>query len=388
MSIRETFAKHYDAIVVGARCAGAATAMLLARKGARVLMIDRAAQGTDTMSTHALMRGAVMQLNSWGVLDRVIHAGTPPIRRTAFVYGSEAIEVDIKPSNGVDALYAPRRYLLDTVLAEAAIEAGVHAGFGITCRGLLHGPEGRVCGILAGTDCGDSFQLIGDIVIGADGRRSTVARFANSRIEWQSVHATSVVYGYFEGIENRGNRWYFMPGLAAGAIPTNAGQTCVFIIMPRDLFLTRIRGQLEEGLVSMAHFFPELRDSIASARLIGRPVGFLGQNGYTRRASGAGWALVGDAGYFKDPVTAHGITDALRDAELIARSVADGANTLDRYQQTRDALSLGLFEVTDAIASLTWSFDELKHLHMRLNGIMKDEQDWLQSEFVRDLRAA
>ncbi|MFZ2102422.1 MAG: NAD(P)/FAD-dependent oxidoreductase [Oricola sp.] len=388
MPIQGTFSSHYDAIVVGARCAGAATAMLLARQGARVLMIDSGAQGTDTMSTHALMRGAVMQLTSWGLLDRIERAGTPPIRSTAFVYGSEAIEVEIKPSHGVDALYAPRRYVLDSILVEAAIEAGVDARFGVTCRGLLHGPDGRVRGILAGVEGGATFSVTGDIVIGADGRRSAVARFVNAAVVRQSDHATSVVYGYFDGIEHRGNRWYFMPGLSAGAIPTNAGQTCVFVAMPRQFYLSSVRGFLDDGLHTVACAFPELRAALATANLTARPVGFIGQKGHMRRAAGPGWALVGDAGYFKDPLTAHGITDALRDAEILARAFAGGASTLDGYQQTRDALSRELFEVTDAIASLTWSLEELKVLHMRLNGIMKEEQDWIQNEFARDLRAA
>lgn len=388
MQIKVTFAKHYDAIVVGARCAGAATAMLLARQGARVLMIDSGTRGTDTMSTHALMRGAVMQLNSWGVLDRIENAGTSPIRSTAFIYGKETFEVDVKPSHGVDALYSPRRYLLDAVLVDAAVEAGVDARFGVSCRGLLHGPDGRVRGVLAGTEGGATFSLTSDIVVGADGRRSAVARFANAAVERQGNHASSVVYAYFAGMEHRGNRWYFMPGLSAGAIPTNDGQTCVFVAMPRQLYLSGMRGRLEDGLHTVAAAFPELRGALATASLASRPVGFVGQKGHMRQAAGPGWALVGDASHFKDPLTAHGITDALRDAEILAQAVAGGAGALGQYQQARDALSRELFEVTDQIASLTWSLEELMGLHKRLHGIMKEEQDWMLTAFGAGLRAA
>src|SRR6516225_11767989 len=95
----------YDVLVVGARCAGAATAMLMARKGLRVLAIDRGRYGTDTISTHALMRGGVLQLHRWGVLPRLQEAGTPPVRETTFHYGDETITVAIKTSGGVDARY-------------------------------------------------------------------------------------------------------------------------------------------------------------------------------------------------------------------------------------------------------------------------------------------
>ena len=125
---------HYDTVVVGARVAGAATALLLARAGLRVLVVERSRRGSDTLSTHALMRAGVMQLHRWGVLPRLLAAGTPPIRRTTFHYGSEPVVVDIKDRDGVDALFAPRRTLLDVVLAEAAVESGAQVMYGTTAR--------------------------------------------------------------------------------------------------------------------------------------------------------------------------------------------------------------------------------------------------------------
>src|SRR5580765_1213789 len=122
---------RYDVVVVGARPAGAATAMLLARAGLRVLVVDRGRYGTDTLSTHALMRGGVLQLHRWGVLDAVVGAGTPPVRRTTFRYGGEEIVIPIKASHGVDALYAPRRTVLDRLLVDAAVEAGAEVRYGV-----------------------------------------------------------------------------------------------------------------------------------------------------------------------------------------------------------------------------------------------------------------
>ena len=88
--------RRYNAVVVGARCAGAATAMLLARQGLSVLLVDRDRPGADTLSTLALMRAGVLQLSRWGLLDRVRAAGTPAITSTSFIYGEETITVPIK----------------------------------------------------------------------------------------------------------------------------------------------------------------------------------------------------------------------------------------------------------------------------------------------------
>jgi flavin-dependent dehydrogenase len=119
---------------------------------------------------------------------------------------------------------------------------------------------------------------------------------------------------------------------------------------------------------------PAVAEAIAGAEPSGRLRIFGGIRGFLRQASGPGWALVGDAGYFKDPVTAHGITDAFRDAELLARAVASGTDrALEDYQHLRDAMSLQLFRVTEAVAALDWSLDELKVQLAGLNEAMQIE---------------
>src|SRR5688572_29646556 len=115
----EPIAGTFDAVVVGSRCAGAATAMLLARAGQRVLVVDRGEYGADILSTHALMRGAVLQLRHWGLLPRIVDAGTPAVRSTTFHFGADTLLVAIKAKYGVDALYAPRRTVLDPILVDA-----------------------------------------------------------------------------------------------------------------------------------------------------------------------------------------------------------------------------------------------------------------------------
>src|SRR5215467_15992786 len=138
----------YDAIVVGARCAGAATGLLLARSGAKVLVVDRQAYGSDTMSTHALMRGAVVQLKRWGLIPEIMAADTPAIRSTTFHYGNEAVCVAIKPGHGVECLFAPRRTVLDRLLVDAARKAGAEVRHGVLLSELLFGSDGSVAGVL------------------------------------------------------------------------------------------------------------------------------------------------------------------------------------------------------------------------------------------------
>ena len=142
------FQPHYDAVIVGARCAGAATAMLLARAGMNVLAIDRQAYGSDTMSTHALMRTGVLQLERWGLLPAVMAAGTPEIRATTFHYGCESLRLSIKPEYGVEYLCAPRRTVLDRILVDAARSAGADVRHGVVLSRLQIDSKGRVVGAL------------------------------------------------------------------------------------------------------------------------------------------------------------------------------------------------------------------------------------------------
>jgi len=365
---------HYDAVVVGARCAGAATAFLLARSGAKVLVVDRQPYGADTMSTHALMRSAVMQLTRWGLVPNIAAAKTPAIRSTTFHYGNEAIRVDIKPDHGVDFLLAPRRTVLDPLLVYAAREAGAAVRHGVALSALQFASNGRVIGASLRDGSGACRTVRSDIVIGADGRQSTVAQLVNSRAFVEGFNASGLVFGYFADLDRDGLHWHFAKNAAAGVIPTNAGH-CVFGAVPASQFVTTFRGDVTRGFLQvLASSFPELRADIGRATLISRLRSFRGATSYLRQCHGAGWALVGDAGYLKDPLTAHGITDALRDARLLSRGIIDGGTRgLEAYQRERDALSLPLMRATDAIASFSWELDEVKQLHADLSAAMKAE---------------
>lgn len=363
----------YDALVVGARCAGAATAMLLARKGWRVLVIDRGSFGTDTISTHALMRGGILQLQRWGVLPHLQEVGTPPVREATFHYGDDAITVPIAPSHGVDALYAPRRTLLDSALVRAARESGATMRFGHTLMALTHRSDGRVSGGIVVDPDGNAMQIEADLVVGADGAGSIVARLAAAETLCEAEHTTAILYGYFPGLRLTGYQWWYRPGIGIGAIPTNDGRHCVFAaISPHRLRegLRRLDRRMMLNTV-LRQAYSDLAEQVAASNTDEPICIFSGRKGFIRQASGPGWALVGDAGYFKDPITAHGITDALRDAELLANAASAGA--MEQYQAVRDALSWSLFETTDTIAGLDWDLDQLKTLHQTLNQAMKQE---------------
>lgn len=375
----QPFEKRYDAVVVGARCAGAATALLLARRGMSVLLFDRDRLGADTLSTLAMMRAGVLQLARWGLLDAVRAAGTPPIQSTSFVYDREVITVPIKPRDGVDALCAPRRTVLDRLLADAAAASGASVRHGPRLAELLRAPDGRVTGVVLEERDRTLHEIRAGLVIGADGLRSTVARMIDAPVYHQGRHAAGVVYAFWRGLANAGNRWHYRPGVSVGAIPTNADDTCVFVAVPGARFENELRADMEAGYRrALEDCAPELAHELSDKTPSERYRGFPGHAGQMRQSHGPGWALVGDAGYFKDPITAHGITDALRDAEFLARAVETGTDqALARYQSTRDELSSELFEVTDRIAGFEWDLDVLKPLHMTLSRAMNHEVEAL-----------
>jgi 2-polyprenyl-6-methoxyphenol hydroxylase-like FAD-dependent oxidoreductase len=372
---------RYDAVIAGARVAGAATAMLLARQGLRVLVVDPMRRGSDTLSTHALMRGAIVQLSRWGVLDAIRGAGTPTIRSTAFHYGDERIDVPIKTEGDIDGLYAPRRTVLDAVLLDAAEASGAEVVLGHSIVGLLRDPDGRVRGArIAGPDRRER-DVAAPMVIGADGLRSRVARMVEARPTYAVPNATASIYGYFQGIGLEGFHWFYQTGAGVGAIPTNDGDTCVFVSIPPARFADRgadgLEGMFREALEYVS---PMLAERVAASSASGKLRGFAGHPGFLRQPVGPGWALVGDAAYFKDPLTAHGMTDAMRDAELLARAVAAGGDaSLAGYQAARDGLVRGLLDVTDRIASFEWDLEEVKELHRTLSREMKAEVKFLKT---------
>ena len=364
----------FDAVVVGARCSGAATALLLARAGARVLLVDKGVYGADTLSTHALMRGAVLQLDRWGVLPTIIASGTPPVRSTTFTYGTEDVTVPIEPRFGVSALYAPRRALLDRILVNAAAASGAEIRYGVRVDDLIIDQGGRVRGITAAVN-GTRRRFEADIVIGADGLHSTIARHVRAANVVEGRHSAGCLYSYWRGLPMDAYHWRFQQGASTGVIPTNGGATCVFVSVPSARLRSEIQGDSLSAYRRLIREVSSDLDAQLTAASRVEPVrGFGGHRGFLKKSVGPGWALVGDAGYFKDPITAHGITDALRDAEWLACAILRGTTAaLVDFERTRNDLSRRLFELTDEIASFAWTGEQLQSLHRAFSSEMSRE---------------
>ena len=376
---------RYDVVVVGGRVAGASTALLLARAGARVALLDRCRRGSDTLSTHGLMRAGVAQLSRWGLLDQVIQLGAPPIRSTTFHYpDGRSVRVAIRPSPGVDALHAPRRYLLDWLLVDAAARAGAEVITDTTVTALTHDRTSRVTGVHALSRSGRWVELSAAITVGADGVHSTVARQVGAPVTRQGRSRSAMLYRYVTTMPPDGYEWAYRAGAAAGLIPTNDGQTCVFVSTTPEAMRAARHLDVERAFAGvLARAAPALLDRVAAAKPAGPIHGWGGTPGYVRRSWGPGWALVGDAGYYKDPITTHGITDAFRDAELLADAITETTAAepvaLERYQQTRDELSSDFFAATEDVATYDWTPDNIETLLRRVSTAMTDEVTHVQA---------
>ncbi|TIL28726.1 MAG: NAD(P)/FAD-dependent oxidoreductase [Mesorhizobium sp.] len=375
---------HYDAIIVGARCAGASTAMLLSRAGLRVLAVDRQSYGSDTLSTHALMRPAVMQLSRWGLLQPLIQSGAPVIRSTTFHYGEQEVTVPIRPEPDIPGLIAPRRTVLDRMLVDAARAAGATIMHDTPVHDLMFDAHRRVRGVTLRDAGGQTREISADIVVGADGLGSFVARKVEARMLVQGRCSVAHVFDYAPAPAFSGYHWYFGRNLSGGVIPTNDGLACIVASVPTERFDAKFRFDLSAAQLALAALAPGL-----GSRVFGnggeRLKAFRGTPGRLRQAYGPGWMLVGDAGFFRDPLTSHGISDALRDAEGAATAILScRESALREFQEVRDSLALPILETTDAISAFDWSLEELPERHKRFIEAMKSEVAVLLARAARD----
>jgi flavin-dependent dehydrogenase len=375
--------KAFDVVVVGARCSGAATAMLLARAGLSVLAIDRAAYGTDTLSTHALTLPGVLQLSRWGVLDQVRAAGTPRVSRVIYDYDGEVVDIAMRARGDVDRLYAPRRSVLDRILVDAAVQAGAEVRHRVRLVELLSSAD-RVTGIVV-DDGHRRLPIRARLVVGADGARSSVARQVGARYTYTAPHSAATTYAYAHALPQDAYRNYFKSGVGVGVIPTNNGEANVWVAVSADrenIGWPRSRQMFESVLREVV---PELAPTVLATTKNARRSTFTGAKGFARTCWGPGWALVGDAGYFKDPISAHGMTDALIGAELLSRSVIavfqgeTEARALESYANSRQQLIAPMIPAIEHAATMAWTADSLKRAHLQMNAAMRAEWDYLSA---------
>ncbi|MEV2215008.1 NAD(P)/FAD-dependent oxidoreductase [Streptomyces sp. NPDC050997] len=350
----------YDVIVVGARCAGSPLAMLLARQGHRVLVLDRSTFPSDTISTHYIHQAGLSRLQAWGLLDRVIASGVPPIRELNFSYTGIDIVGFADPIDGIDAVYCPRRTVLDAILVDAAREAGAEVIEGFTVTDVLFADD-RVVGVKARENDGPEREFHASFVVGADGRNSVVADKVGAEIYRSVPAACFVYYSYFEGLDWGMHHNTSFAEQQIGTWPTNDGRNLLAVMRKNDRFRDfrrDVEGSFQEVYDQVAPQLGEqLRDSGARTENF-RPMRY--PDNYYRTSHGPGWALVGDAGYHKDPFTGWGITDAFKYGELLAEQLhlgLSGQRSTDdavaEYAKLRDVQSNGTFELTCTLSELS-----------------------------------
>jgi 2-polyprenyl-6-methoxyphenol hydroxylase-like FAD-dependent oxidoreductase len=347
---------RHDVVVVGARAAGAATTLLLARLGHAVVLLDRAVFPADTISTHQVARTGVVQLHRWGLLQAVLDSGAPAIRQVTFTTAGDSMTRPIKNKAGVDLLVAPRRHILDTIVAEAAFRAGADVRFGMTVTGVRLDDAGRATGVYARNRTGARVEISARFVVGADGLGSRVARAVGAEIIEGRGDDGATQYAYFTGPVWNGIEFIVADRALTGVFPTHDGQACVWICGPSaDAGEARRRAASREQAFAayLSRTAPDLAERLRAGQRTSQVTGMLRAPNYLRRAHGAGWALVGDAGYHRNSVTAYGLSDAYRDAELLAvaldqvlRGEVSEQVALAGYQDQRDRAVRDIFDIT------------------------------------------
>ncbi len=367
----------YDAIVVGARCAGSPTAMLLARKGYRVLLLDKAGFPSDTLSTHYIQQVGVARLKRWGLVDMLALSNCPPLRQWRFDLGPFALVGTPPPVDGVQDAFAPRRTVLDEILVEAAVGAGAELRQYFSVQELVW-EGGRVTGIRGRESGGPVVTENARIVIGADGMRSQVARSVEAPTYNARPSLSCTYYSYWSAVSVESIELYAGADCMVFAFPTNDGQTITVVYVPNSTF-QQFRTAVEENFLKTLELAPSLAERVRHGKRSERFYGTADLPNFYRRPYGPGWALVGDAGYYRDPITAQGISDAFRDAELLAQAIDDGLrgrrmleNALQGYEQERNEATLPMYDMTFQQARLKPLSPKMQQLYAALRHSQAD----------------
>jgi flavin-dependent dehydrogenase len=365
----------YDVIVVGARCAGASTAMLLARQGHKVLLIDRATFPSDIPQGHYIHHGGPALLDRWGLLNAVLATGTPPITRLTTEWHGTRLTGENVAMNGVPAGLAPRRAALDGLLVEAAVAAGAELRESFTVDEFMTDGEDRITGI-RGRQRGDSRPVCerARVTIGADGRYSALARFVDAPYREASPTLTCFYFSYWSGLGDNGAEVYDLGDKVIFAVPTNNQLTAIFVSWP--IFrASAIRPDIERHFVQAIDQVPDLAGRVRDGRREEPFRGAIDLPNFLRKPYGEGWALVGDAGCHKDPYMALGCGDAFRDAAFLAEALHSGLSgdcdlddALADYEQRRNQTTMPDYQQNLQMAQFRGLPPEQRALRQALHG--------------------
>lgn len=361
----------YDAIVVGARCAGSPLSMLLARLGHRVLLVDRANFPSDTISTHYLWQPGAACLKRWGLLDRLRATNCPPVYELGFDPGPFQLKGSPPPADGVSETFCPRRTVLDKLLVDAAAEAGVTVAEGFSVSQIT-GSDGRVTGIRGRQRNGQEIEERARIVIGADGRNSFVAGAVAAEAYNVRPVMTCCYYSYWRDVPPHLVTIRVRPRRVLITTPTNDGLTIVIATFPADEF-DAVKSDIDRHFMAAIDMAPELAELLRAGQRVERYFGTGDIPNFFRKPYGDGWALAGDAGYHKDPCTAQGMSDAFCSAEWLANAIHAGLSgekpfdeSLAEYQRIRDQHFLPMYDLTFGLAQLAPPPPEIQALHAAL----------------------
>jgi 2-polyprenyl-6-methoxyphenol hydroxylase-like FAD-dependent oxidoreductase len=364
----------YDAIVAGARVAGAPTAMLLARKGYRVLLVDKAAFPSDTMSTHYIHQPGVAALKRWGVLDDVLASGCPALTNGKFHFGPLVIDGWGPASDGVAEAFCPRRTVLDKVLVDAAVAAGVELRENFSVDEILM-DGGSVTGLRGHERGGAAVTETAKVVIGADGMHSRVAAAVDAPRYNEKPALACYYYSYFAGMPAQQLEAGAGDGCFFVSFPTNDNLVCIAVGRKNDQFHA-YRADIDGTFMGVLDALsPGIAERVRRGKRVERWTGTADLPNFFRKPYGPGWALVGDAGYHRDPVTGYGITDAFRDAETLAAALDAGFSgrepleqALAGYEQARNAFAFPLYEFICQMAAMELPPPEMQALFAALAG--------------------
>ncbi|MBM7845197.1 NAD(P)/FAD-dependent oxidoreductase [Herpetosiphon giganteus] len=374
----------YDVIVVGARCAGSPTAMLLARKGHRVLVVDKASFPSETVSTHMISVAGSAQLKRWGLLEQIEASGCPPVTNIQLDlnfedYGAFTLNGFPPPvDDGFAAIYAPKRTVLDKILIDAAAAAGAEVRERFTVHEILRDGD-RVIGIRGRNQYGEMVADYAQLVVGADGMRSLVAKTVEAPVYNTAPSGTCGYYTYWNNVPITDLEFYTRPNRTIVAFPTNDQQAAIFVEWTHGEFHT-FRANLEQNFVqTLDEIAPDLAARVRGGTRAHRYMGSGDLPNFFRKPYGQGWALVGDAGFHKDPITAQGITDAFRDAEFLAAAIDQGLAgiqsmeaALAGYEQRRNETIMPLYEFICDRATLAPFPSEFQQVLAALRGHQAD----------------